>query len=298
MTEWDIGAATVVVTGGTTGIGRATVAALAARGARVIFTARSATDGDDVCTAVRRETPGARIEHREVHLDDLASVRAFGAELRQDLDELHVLINNAGVSLTKRRVTTDGFEMMFGVNHLGHFLLVEELRDLLVASAPSRIVIVASDAHKMGGALDFDDLQSEQRRFGTVGGLRVYGRSKLANLLHTRELARRLDGTGVTVNALHPGFVRTRLARDTEASWLGERLVWPLVGRFARSPEQGAATSVHLASSPELEAVSGGYFVDEQPAKANANATDDEAAARLWRISSSLVGISAENDEG
>ena len=289
MIEWNIAGKTVLITGGTTGIGRATVEELAARGARVIFTARSASDGDDVCAAVRSASPDANVEHRELHLDDLASVRTFAAQLRSDLSELHVLVNNAGLSLSERRTTTDGFEMMFGVNHLGHFLLVEELRDLLEASSPSRIVTVASDAHRFGGALRFDDLQSEQVRFGAIGGLKVYGRSKLANMLHVRELSRRLEGSGVTANSLHPGFVRTRIARDTEATPMGERFVWPIASRFARSPERGASTSIYLACDPEVDGVTGRYFVDEQQKEPHKLGSDDAAAAQLWDASLALV---------
>ena len=289
MNEWNIANKTVLVTGGTTGIGRATVEELAARGAHVIFTARSATDGDDVCAAVRAAAPDAQVEHRELHLDDLASVRSFAAQLLDDVSELHVLVNNAGLSLSERRTTVDGFEMMFGVNHLGHFLLVEELRDLLEASSPSRIVTVASNAHQFAGGMQFDDLQSENTRFGPVGGMKVYGRSKLANMLHVRELSRQLAGTGVTANSLHPGFVRTRIARDTEATRIGERVVWPIIGRFARSPERGASTSIYLASDPKIDGVTGRYFVDEQQKEPHKHGVDDAAAARLWDASLALV---------
>jgi len=286
---WDIAGKTVVVTGGTTGIGRATVTELARRGAAVIFTARSAAAGDDVVGAVRAAVPDAEVSHRELHLDDLASVRSFADGLRADLDALDVLITNAGVTMPERRTTVDGFEMMFGVNHLGHFALVEQLRPLLVASAPARIVIVASDAHKMGGALDFDDLQSEHKRFGVVGGMQAYGRSKLANVLHTRELARRLDGTGVTANCLHPGVVRTRLGRDSERSRAGE-FFSSILAPFALTPEKGARTSIWAATAPELDGVSGEYMVKEKVAKANANGRDDAAAAKLWEASEELVG--------
>ncbi len=279
----------IVVTGGTTGIGRATVEALARRGARVIFTARSAGAGDEVVAGIHATHPDAQVSHRSCHLDDLASVREFADGLRRDLDRLDVLINNAGVSLTERRRTVDGHEYTFGVNHLAHFLLVEELRELLVESAPARIIAVASDAHRLGGPLDFDDLMAERAKFGVVGGMKVYGRSKLANILHTRELARSLDSTGVTANSLHPGFVRTRLARDSEATMLGERLVWPLIGRFARSPEQGASTSIHLACAAAVADVTGAYFADEKVMKPNSNATDDAAAKRLWEASLELM---------
>ena len=285
---WDIAGKTVVVTGGTTGIGRATVEELARRGASVIFTARNAADGDRAVAEIEQAVPDADVGHRELHLDDLESVRGFADGLNEELDQLHVLINNAGVSVTERRTTVSGHEMMFGVNHLGHFLLVERLRDLLVASAPARVVIVASGAHKFG-PLDLDDLQSEHVKFGMRGGMLVYGRSKLANVLHANELARRLEGTGVTVNCLHPGFVRTRLARDTEATKFGERFVWPLLGRFARSPEDGARTSIWAACAPELDGVTGAYLEKEAVSEANDDGRDHATAAALWEASEELV---------
>lgn len=286
---WDISGKRVLVTGGTTGIGRATVEELARRSAKVVFTARSEADGDRVVGEVRAATGNAEVAHRELHLDDLESVRSFAAGIRDDLEELHVLINNAGVSCPERRETKDGYELMFGVNHLGHFLLVEELRPLLVASAPSRIVIVASDAHRLGGPLDFDDLQSEHATFGVVGGMRAYGRSKLANVLHTRELGRRLEGSGVTANCLHPGVVRTRLGRDTEGSRIGEVLTRALAP-FALSPARGARTTVWAATAPELDGVSGVYMAKSKIKEANENGRDDEAARRLWERSEELVG--------
>ena len=288
---WNIAGKTVVVTGGTTGIGRATVEELARRGARVIFTARRPSDGDLVVAEVQAAVPDANVSHREMHLDDLASVREFAAGLRRDLGSLDVLINNAGISLSERRVTSDGFETMFGVNHLGHFLVVEELRPLLIAAGVARVVIVASDAHRFGGPLDFDDLQGERVKFGAFGGLRVYGRSKLANMLHTRRLATTFDAGAVTVNCLHPGFVRTRLARDTEATKMGERLVWPLASKFARSPAKGATASLYAACSPAMSGRTGLYLVDEQVKKPAAVALDDDAAARLWTVSADLVGL-------
>lgn len=279
----------VLVTGGTTGIGRATVEGLAARGAEVVFTARSATTGDEIVEAVAETTGNRAVSHRRLELDDLASVRAFTDTLRADFDRLDVLINNAGVVMTERRTTVDGHEFTFGVNHLGHFELVNGVLPLLEASAPARIVIVASDAHKFVRGLDFDDLQSADGRYGSLKGLNAYARSKLANLLHARELARRLPAERVTVNAVHPGPVRTRLGRDEEGSRLGE-LVWPLMSRFFLSPEEGARTSLWVASNPDLEGVTGAYFAKERVAQPKATALDDVAAARLWAVSEELVG--------
>jgi retinol dehydrogenase 12 len=289
--QWDVRGKTVVLTGGTTGIGRATVEELARRGAHVVFTARRPDDGDRVVDEVIAAVPGAAVSHRELHLDDLASVRELAGQLRNDLDSLDVLVNNAGVSLSERRLTTDGFEMMFGVNHLGHFLLVEELRPLLLSAESARIVIVASDAHRFGGPLDFDDLSGERVKFGSIGGLRVYGRSKLANMLHARRLASTFPDAAVTVNCLHPGFVRTRLARDSEATPIGERLVWPIASKFARSPLRGATASLYAACSPDLTNRSRLYLVDEKVKRPAAVALDDAAADRLWNVSAELVGL-------
>ena len=290
---WHIRDRTVLVTGGTTGIGRATVNELARRGASIIFTSRDVAAGDAAVAQVRASTGNDDVEHRELHLDDLASVRDLASSLRDELESLDVLINNAGVVVGERRLTVQGNELTFGVNHLGHFLLVEELRDLLVVSAPARIIIVASDAHKaVRKGLDFDDLNATAGRFGTSKGLRVYSHSKLANILHCRELARRLAGTGVTANCVHPGPVKTRLGRDSEATRLGEAVLWPLIGLFMRSPEQGARTSVWAATAPELSNVSGAYLRDSEISTSARAAQDDIAAARLWDLSEELVGRS------
>jgi len=285
---WDIKGKRVLVTGGTTGIGRGTVQTLAERGAEVIFTARDSALGDEIVAEVAASTGNHAISHRRLDLDDLARVREFGADFRADVDRLDVLINNAGVVVTERRATADGFEFTFGVNYLGHFQLVNELLPLLEASAPARIVIVASDAHRFTKGLDFDDLQSANGRFGAMRGMSVYSKSKLANMLHTRELARRLDPAKVTVNSVHPGAVRTRLGRDGEGTRLSEA-VWPVVSRFFLTPEKGARTSVWAATSPELEGVSGEYCSKEKVAKPKKTALDDVAAARLWAVSEELV---------
>lgn len=287
--SWDIRGKRVLLTGGTTGIGRATVEALAGLGAEVIFTARNPSQGDEIVGSVSAATGNGLVSHRRLDLDDLAGVRDFAATFRDEFDRLDVLVNNAGVVMTERRRTVDGFEFTFGVNHLGHFLLVNELLPLLEASAPARIVIVASDAHRFTKGLDFDDLQASGGRFGAMKGMAVYSRSKLANMLHTRELARRLDRTKVTVNCVHPGAVRTRLGRDEEGTRLSEA-VWPLLSRFFLTPEEGARTSVWAATSPELEGVTGEYLAKSAIAKPKKTALDDVAAARLWAVSQELVG--------
>lgn len=286
---WTIEGKRVLVTGGTTGIGRATVEELARRGAEVVFTARDPSAGDAIVAEVASATGNEAVTHRRLDLDDLAAVRAFAAEFSADHDRLDVLINNAGVILNERRETKDGHEFTFGVNHLGHFQLVESLLPLLRASAPARVVIVASDAHQFTKGLDFDDLMMAGGRFGTVKGMTAYSRSKLANMLHTRELARRLPAEEVTVNCLHPGAVRTRLGRDSEGSTLAN-VLWPVIGRFFVTPEKGARTSVWAATAPELSDVTGAYFVKEAIKEPKKTALDDEAAARLWAASEELIG--------
>ncbi len=289
MGDWDIRGKTVLLTGGTTGIGRATVEALADRDADVIFTCRSEESGQGVVDEIRRTRPAASVDFRLLHLDDLGSVRALAEELCAERRSLDVLINNAGVMSARRRETVDGFEYTIGVNHLGHFLLVSELLPLLTAAGSARVVIVASDAHRFVKRLDFDDLHNRRGRYGAWRGLRVYSQSKLANILHTRGLALRIDDSRVTVNCVHPGAVKTRLARDSEQSRLGEAL-WPVFGRVALSPESGARTSVWAATSPELTGVTGAYLARSRIATAQENALDVVASARLWSISEELVG--------
>jgi NAD(P)-dependent dehydrogenase (short-subunit alcohol dehydrogenase family) len=286
---WDISGKRVLITGGTTGIGRATVAELAQRGAEVIFTARNPATGDEVIEEVAAATGNNALEHRRLDLDDLAAVRSFADQFQSDFERLDVLINNAGVVVTERKETADGHEFTFGVNHLGHFQLVESLLPLMRASAPARIVIVASDAHKFVKGLDFDDLHARQGRFGPGRGMAAYSRSKLANMLHTRELARRLADDEVTVNCLHPGAVRTRLGRDGESTRLSE-VVGPVVSRFFMTPAKGARTSVWAATAPELDGVTGEYFSKSKIAKPRKTVLDEVAAARLWSVSEELVG--------
>ena len=275
---------TVLITGGNSGIGFETALALATAGATVVFTSRDPHRGEHAVDEIRRRT-SVQPHLMQLDLASFASIRAFAAGFLERFDSLHVLINNAGVILSKRTETEDGFETTFGVNHLGHFLLTHLLLDRIKASAPARIVNVASRAHRYArSGLDFDDLQSTR----SYSGLGAYNRSKLANIYFTRELARRLQGTGVTVNALHPGVVATRFSRDGDVkgiiSWF-YRFGQP----FLRSSEKGAQTSVYLASSPQVEGVSGNYFADSKEAKPTSIARDDEAARRLWEASEALL---------
>jgi NAD(P)-dependent dehydrogenase (short-subunit alcohol dehydrogenase family) len=278
-----------VITGGNAGIGKETAVGLAAMGAHVVITSRDDARGRAAVKEIKERSANDAVDVMHLDLADLASVREFATAYLERYDRLDVLVENAGLVLGRRTVTKDGYETTFQVNHLGHFLLVELLRDRLVASAPSRVVIVASDAHKSARhGLDFDDLQSEHgyRSFG------VYGKTKLANILFTRELARRLAGTGVTVNAVHPGFVASRFGRDGDTGLLG-RVAMPLVRPFARTSEEGAQTPIFLASDQSVEGVTGAYWVKCAQATPSAAALDDDAARRLWDVSVQLVGAAA-----
>ncbi len=264
-----------LVTGGTGGIGKETVRGLARLGARVLLGARDRARGE----AARRDIAGA-VDLVELDLASLASVRAAAAAVRADHARLDVLVLNAGVWSRERRTTADGFELTFGVNHLGHFLLVHELLDLL--RAPARIVVVSSNEHYRG-RMEWDDLMFQRRSYR---GRAAYRQSKLANLLFTGALARRL-ATGVTANALHPGVVATELARDYPQALI------KLLNLVLLTPEQGARTTLHLASAPELAAVTGAYFEKSRARPASPRAVDPAAQDRLWSLSERLVGLTA-----
>jgi NAD(P)-dependent dehydrogenase (short-subunit alcohol dehydrogenase family) len=254
-------------------------------GATVAMTARDPRRGAEALADVRDRSASARVALLDLDLADLASVRACAEEICDRYDRLDVLVANAGLVMAHRTETADGFGTTFGVNHLGHFFLTSLLLDRLRADPPSRIVVVASQAHKMvRRGLDFDDLQSQRRRYR---GFDAYSRSKLANLSFTRELARRLAGTGVTANAAHPGYVASRFGRDGDMRFepvlqLGARLL-------AVTPEEGARTSVHLAASPEVDGVTGGYYAKRRPIAMSKRARDDVAARRLWDASEALI---------
>lgn len=278
---------TVLITGGNTGIGKATAVALARMGAAVTITSRDPAKGEAAVADIRRDSGSDAVDVMRLDLASLAEVRRFAAEYLAAHPQLHVLINNAGLILSDRSETVDGFETTFGVNHLGHFLLTHLLLDRLKESAPARIVVVSSDAHRGAyGGLEFDDLQSRRK----YHSLPVYCRSKLANLLFTLELAERLRGTGVTVNAVHPGVVRSGFALDGDTRGL-YRFFYDVAGRFMLSPEKGARTSIHVASAPELADTSGLYFVRSKPRRPSRAALDRQAAVRLWEVSEQLTGL-------
>jgi len=274
---------TCMVTGASDGIGVETALALAQMGAEVIVVGRNHEKCDAVVTRIKQETDNPKVEFMLADFSDLAQVRRLADDFKSRRSKLHVLVNNAGVLQLTRRTTADGHEMMFGVNHLAHFLLTLLLLDTIKASAPSRIVIVSSGSH-LRGVLDFDDLHSK-KGFSPTG---VYGNSKLANVLFTYEIARRLEGTGVTANALHPGFIKTNMAANN--GWF-VRLLLPFIHSSSLTPEQGAQTSIYLASSPEVEGVSGKYFIKCKQVPSSPASLDQDSAARLWQESLKLTGM-------
>lgn len=273
-----------IVTGANSGVGLVTTRELARQGATVIMACRSQERGSQALAEIKRAFAGADVHLMRIDLSAPDSVRQFAAAFQEQYDRLDVLVNNAGLYNITRQVTADGLESTFAINHLGHFLLTNLLLERLKASAPSRIITVSSNAHAMG-RLDLDDLQNAR---GHYRGFQVYGESKLCNVLFTYELARRLTGTGVTANCLHPGFVNTNFGRN---NGFLSRIIGPAVSLFALNVEEGAQTSIYLATSPEVEDVSGKYFVKSQP-QASSRASYDEALQRgLWEKSAALVGL-------
>ncbi len=277
----------VMVTGATDGIGKATALALAKLGAEVIVVGRNAHKITATIDEISRESGNRTIDGLQADFASLAQIRQLAATFGERYDHLDVLINNAGALFGTRSETVDGFERTFGVNHLAPFLLTNLLLDALHVgvkrTGAARIVNVSSVAHAMI-KLNLDDLQSR----GRYSGMRAYAQSKLANLLFTYELARRLAGTGITANALHPGIVASRLGHD-QSGWAAALL--KLVTRFGRMPTNGAETSVYLAASPEVAGVTGQYFVQKRPVYSSPASYNLAVAAQLWRISEELTGL-------
>jgi NAD(P)-dependent dehydrogenase (short-subunit alcohol dehydrogenase family) len=275
---------TCLVTGATSGIGKATATALARMGAEVVLAARDPAKGQATVEEIQAATGNPRVGLLLADLASQASVRQAAEEYRRDHDRLHVLVNNAVGYWATRHVTVDGLELTFALNHLAYFLLTNLLLNLLVAGAPARVVNVTSSAQAFGG-LHLDDLQFQRRYRGQA----AYNQSKLANVLFTYELARRLEGTGVTVNCAAPGVTRTNFGREDSGPVM--RLLTPLGRPFMRSPEQGADTPLWLASSPEVEGVTGGYYASRRARRSSRRSYDPELARRLWRVSEELTGL-------
>ncbi len=283
----DLAGKVVVITGGNSGIGKEAAVEIARQGAHVVIAARNPTKAAAALTEIEtRANALGRVETIPIDLASFASVREFADAFTAKHDRLDVLLNNAGLVLRKRDVTVDGHEAQFQINHLGHFLLTNLLHDALANGGPARVVNVSSYAHQTARkGLDFDDLDWERRRYA---GFAVYSATKLMNILFTRELARRSDPDVLTANALHPGFVGSNFAREGDFGLLGT-VVMPIVRPFAISSEKGALTSIYLASSPDVEGITGQYFVKGKAVKPAAPALDDAAAARLWEISEKLT---------
>lgn len=277
---------TVVVTGATSGIGEVAAVELARQGARIVFVARNPLRRDT--TLARLSFANDKAEHTAylADLSRLSEMKRVAGEIAAAEPKIDVLIDNAGALFAKREATADGLEMTFATNHLAYFVVTSLLLNNLKATPGARIVVTASDAHK-SGKLNFDDLQSEK----SYSAFRVYGTSKLCNILFTRELARRLAGTGVTANCLHPGFVATQFADNNDG-------LLPVVVGIAKraaaiAPEEGAKTIIHLAASPQVAGKSGGYFYKCAPATPTAAAQNDADAKRLWEISAKISGVGA-----
>lgn len=279
---------TVLITGGTGGIGKATALGLAARGARVAITGRDAERAARAAEEIRA-VASAPVEVFIADLSSQQEVRGLAGEVMQTLDRLDVLVNNVGGFWNSRRLTADGLEYTFALNHLAPFLLTNLLLERLKDSAPARVVTVSSGAQAMG-RMDFADLQAER----SYSGQRAYNQSKLANVLFTYGLAARLAGTRVTANALHPGVVRTAFGAEDPGPLQG--FLTPLVQRWMKSPEQGAQTSVDLASAPELENVTGQYFANSTAKKSSKRSYSRADADRLWQLSAALVGLESDSE--
>ena len=271
-----------MVTGANSGIGKATALALAQMGATVVMVCRDRARGEEARSEITTKSRNNAVDLLQADLSSQQSIRQLVEHFKQRYTHLHVLINNAGAAFTGRRETVDGLEMTFAVNYLAPFLLTNLLLDVLKASAPARIVNVSSASHK-SGYIQMDDLQGEKHN----RSMRAYPQSKLAIVLFTYELARRLQGTGVTANCLDPGFVATNIGQ-TGAS-LPVRLLIKLIGSFGTSPEKGAKTSIYLASSPEVEGVTGKYFVKSLPKRSAAISYDESLQRKLWEQSAKLV---------
>lgn len=279
----DLSGKTILITGGNAGIGKETAVALARMGADVVIVSRNHARGEAAVAEIRQRSGSQRVSMLQADMASMQSIRALADAFKAGHGRLDVLVNNAGALHYERHETADGLEMTFGVNHIGYFLLTHLLQDLLKATPGARIVNVSSEAHRMG-RVNFDDLNSTR----SYGAYPAYGTSKLMNLLFTYELARRLEGTGVTVNALHPGVIASGFGSGGNLFW---RVGFALVRPFMQSAEGGARTSIFLASSPEVEGVTGKYFIRCKPRRSSAASYDQATARRLWEVSEQICGL-------
>jgi NAD(P)-dependent dehydrogenase (short-subunit alcohol dehydrogenase family) len=275
---------TCLITGSTSGIGQEAAVALARLGARVVLTARDAKKGAAALADVKQRSGSEKVELMFCDFSSQQDIRRFAEEFRKRHDALHILVNNAGAVNASREVTADGFEKTWATNHLGYFLLTNLLLDLLVASAPARIVNVSSEGHRRG-AIDFDNLQFEK---GGYQVMTAYSRSKLANNLFTAELSRRVAGKGVTVNALHPGVVATNIW--SRAPFFAKPVL-AIAKLFFITPEEGSRTIVYLASSPEVEETTGQYFIRNKPVRWSRLSHDESLAKKVWEVSEQQTGL-------
>jgi NAD(P)-dependent dehydrogenase (short-subunit alcohol dehydrogenase family) len=256
---------------------------LARKGATVVIVSRSRERCEGTVRRIRQETRNPQVDFLVADLSSQAQIRQVANDFKGRYKRLDVLVNNAGAFFMKRHESVDGYEMTFALDHLSYYQLTLLLLDLLEDSAPARIVNVSSNAHQ-GGAIHFQDLNLTKK----FGGWKAYSQAKLANILFTYELDRRLKGKGITSNALHPGFVASQFAKNNGALY---RAAMGVVHLFAKTPQQGARTSVYLASSPEVEGISGKYYIDKKPARSSPISYDQSVAARLWDVSGEMVGL-------
>ncbi len=277
---------TCMITGANSGIGKATAMGLARMGATVVMVCRDPSRGEAAMAEIKVESDNQAVDVLLADLSSQTAIRQLAEDFRVRHQRLHVLINNAGVFRSKRSVTEDGVETHFAVNYLAPFLLTNLLLDVLKASAPVRVVNVAGEYHRKA-TINFDDLMCERN----YSASRANNQAKLALILFTYELARRLEGTGVTVNCLHPGAVATgMLDKDPDASAFS-RFLYKLVSPFFLSPKKGAETSIYLASSPEVEGATGRYFIKKRPVESSPESYDATIAGRLWEVSEELTGL-------
>lgn len=273
-----------IITGANSGVGKVSALEMSKMGATIVMVCRNPKKGEDALAEIKQKSGNDSVDLMICDVSSLASVRKFAAEFKEKYNKLHVLMNNAGGVIPERRVSVDGYELSFATNHLGRFLLTNLLLDMIKDSAPARIVNVASEAHVLT-KIDFDDLHYEKREYVTF---LAYGQAKLADVLCTYALARRLEGTGVTVNCLHPGEVRTNFGSDSQ--FVQDGLV--ALGDAVLTPEEGAITQIYLATSPEVEKLTGKYFKSSiKPRRSSRVSYNEDLQQKVWELSEKLTGL-------